>query len=380
MKDLDFDELDRAVNSLMTNVPKTASPRTMDEDEKTLDIESTLGKDEPISFDKLDSVTAEAANVAVPSSVRKDEAVEAIVNIPNVTNSPSARRSGRFMDVVHPSSDMKKATPPTRPASRQGVTIDPVVSHKSEVSTAPNVRSTGDSVESSKASSPEEVLVADTTWPDPLAMTDFKDDTLPKEEEWNSSSKTSAKLDNEPAPLTSPFLPDTKVEKRPLGAGVSSSSEDIGQVPESTEVREDKTIDDPNAQLPANPGDIPQQLPEELQSDLMSVEADTHMGVPKTEQTHPLEAKSIEPGLPSEQDEIATPTTLSGPVSIPQQYHEEPSTGDQKSGSIYDTDTYHRPLDHPAKKKSGWMWIVWIFLIILVGAGIGAGVFFAFLS
>lgn len=384
MKDLDFDELDKAVNSLMTSVPKTPASRTEPDDEKTLDIKSTLDTDETISFDKLDTVAAEAASTALPAEEQKSEAVaETIASIPSTAAvAPAARRGGRFMDVVHPSSDMKKATTPVRSVSRQGSTIEPTMPVRPEAPRAstPFVAEKPDMT----ASQPEPILVDSSktpseSWPDPLEMADFKDDVMPKEEEWNASAPVPSNVNAEPAPLTSPFLPDTKVEKRPLGSSATATTE-ASELSDSSELREDKTVDDPNDQLPANPADVPQQLPEELQSDLMSIEADTHEGVPKTEATHPSDEKLLESGLPEEPTLQAVPKTPTGPVSIPQQYQEEPSTGDQKSGGIYDTDTYHRPLDHPAKKKAGWMWIIWIIIIILAGAGAGAAVYFAFLS
>jgi hypothetical protein len=134
------------------------------------------------------------------------------------------------------------------------------------------------------------------------------------------------------------------------------------------------------------PGDVEPQVPEELQDDLMAVEADTHMGMPKTDESHPLEATNE----PKEEKKLEAPTPPvlleeqpgrgeekpAGPPSIPQQYREEPSSGEKESGAIYDTDTYHQPLTHPAKKKSGWLWVLWIVIILLVGAGGGAALYF----
>ena len=70
------------------------------------------------------------------------------------------------------------------------------------------------------------------------------------------------------------------------------------------------------------------------------------------------------------------PVVPTGPTSIPQQYQEEKSTGDQPSGSIYDTDSYHQPLAHPAKTKSGWLWIIWILLLLIVSGGGAVALYF----
>jgi hypothetical protein len=384
MKDLDFDELDKAVNSLMTSVPKTPPASSAQDEEKTLDIKPTLSDDEPLSFDKLDTATAEAVNEASTTEEQKNDAVATTVaNIPSSSSTPppATRRSGRFMDVVHPSSDMKKVTTSARPVSRQGVAVEPAIPTRPDAPRASTPFASSPETKGSEQSEKTESVTEDSLssggWPDPLEMTDFKDDVVPKEEEW-SVSNSSSDHGTEPSPLVSPFLPDTKVEKRPLGSGALAGNEESDGASDSKEPHEDKTVDDPDDQLPANPGDVALQLPEELQSDMMNVEADTHMGVPKTELTHPSDEKLLESGLlPQEPDTQPIVSTPTGPVSIPQQYREEPSTSDQKNGGIYDTDSYHRPLEHPAKKKSGWMWIVWIVVILLVGAGAGAGLYFS---
>lgn len=341
MNDLDFDELDKAVNSLMTNVPQQLSGQSKnDETEHVLDIAPTLTRDITPTPDKL------------------NEAITRVTTAP----APAARRGGRFMDVVHPSSDMKKASIPERPVTRVGVTIDPIRSvampTRADVTTKPAVSSTPFISNDNSQQAGE--------WPDPLEATDLGTVNLPEEEEW--SAITALKdIESHDTSLLSPFLPDTKVEKRPLGNATLSMEQ-----PEREADAVKLTVNDPNDQLPPTPPVVDQPLPEELQGDMMEVEADTHMGVPKTEESHPLE-KSV---AVRQELKAETPLLSAGPTSIPQQYYEEPSTGDKETGGIYDTSTYHQPLAHPAKKKSGWLWIVWIVLILLVGAGIGATLFF----
>ena len=64
-------------------------------------------------------------------------------------------------------------------------------------------------------------------------------------------------------------------------------------------------------------------------------------------------------------------------VSITQQYAESPSTGDAPATtSIFDTDAYKKPLAHPKKKSSGWLVVLWIAVLLIVGAGAGAAVYF----
>jgi hypothetical protein len=390
MKDLDFDELDKAVNSLMTSVPKTSEPSKSEEVEKTLTITPTLSNADLMSFDKLDSVAASATSLAPPMDAQKKDVASNVA--PAIPSPPAARRGGRFMDVVHPSSDMKKTVIPARPVSRQGATITPTTipsrAEPQASSVPPDMAKAAMSgldgdVQQPAPQTPVTGQINSPTnvWPDPLEVADFKDDTPPDEGEWSAPTSAVPSQEfsaSEPSPLASPFLPDTKVAKRPLGTGSPLAlEEELEQESANNNDEIKKTINDPNDQLLVQPGDIEPQLPEELQGDMMKVEADTHMGVPKTEQTHPSEEKLLESGLPPQSTSSSvTPVVPTGPTSIPQQYHEEPSTGDKENAGIYDTESYHQPLAHPAKKKSGWLWVLWIVIILLVGAGVGAALFF----
>jgi len=416
MKDLDFDELDRAVNSLMTNVPKTATPPG-EEKIKTLDITPTLNDDAQPQFDRL---TKLAAEVVEGKDTPSSSAIPPLAtpNIPSRPNAPTiqsaprpaatapaARRAGRFMDVVHPSLDMNTKKP-EMPVSRQGVTIEPrssapliqeVSPVKSPMSSPELITKKEELVTSSSggsetSSQPVEASASASDWPDPLDVvphTSLKNDEDDKEKapEPPMETQQAEAEESSPAPLTSPFLPDAKVEKRPLGGMSTNAStptdESVAPVWEKPEEDEPKTVDDPNAQLPANPSDVEPLLPEELSNDLMAVEADTtHDSLKeahdatKDVETEPEKAPEPKTEKVEPHHEKAEPVPT-GPTSIPQQYHEEPSTGDQKNGSIYDTDSYHQPLAHPAKKKSGWLWVLWIVIILVVGAGAGAALYFS---
>ena len=107
MKELDFDELDRAVNSLMTNVPKSEPPKP-DDNVRTVTIQTSESEEvNPLSpeVQPETSVTPSTAETA------RDRSSSPLV---------ASRKSGRFMDVVHQSSDMKKPSAP-----RHGKTIEP---------------------------------------------------------------------------------------------------------------------------------------------------------------------------------------------------------------------------------------------------------------
>lgn len=418
MKELDFDELDRAVNSLMTGMAKK-QPDSQDTPNHASD-----------ATPPTDETKDSSSSIEVPVKNRETESVPVSSSPPSPSPSlPFAtRRGGRFMDVVRPSADMKKQVP-GRPISRQGVTIEPQIPPLSSLSTSiPSEHEEEEqTVATPKPASPfiKDHVAPENEWPDPLDMASFKDDTslpdkpveedkqkleepdvatepvlaeqpseLPPPEEPKDPTLPDDKTDY---PATSPFLPDAKVEKRPLGAATLHSA--INE-PKTTLIEDDDksttdTNDDLHTQLPALPKDVTSPLPDELQSELMAIEADTTTHTPLPEE--PVKesmTQAEDEGVPEDSMPVSVPsstpvqaTTSSaepkeaplpahGTISIPQQYREEPSSGNQESGAIYDTDTYHQPLTHPPKQKSGWLWVVWIVVILLLGAGGGAALYF----
>lgn len=426
MKDLDFDELDRAVNSLMTNVPKSDMPKP-EETEKTLEITPTLDSKPVQPPHTPDEMPAKPAGPTAPPSAAPAPHAPAptsshSVAVPSRSSSVASRRGGRFMDVVHPSSDMKAPTPaaPARSIiSRQGVTITPsAFVHEPVTSPAPARTSASTPVPKPVAAEKEDDTKSPVTpslsptlkphvseqassksdWPDPLELADFKDDSKKPETPTEPKPEEEVAKD-ESSPLTSPFLSGTKVEKRPLGGNNSSASEP-GDEPDrapafGAKADTDMTVSDPEAQLPPKPKEVEPELPEELKGDLMAIEADTTTHQQKdvnanaVKSEEPAKPKSDDPGketdsksvVKSEDVGMPTPTTplrdgekplAGGPTSIPQQYREEPSSGDKDNGAIYDTDTYHQPLTHPAKSKPSWLWVVWIIAILIIGAAAGA--------
>lgn len=403
MKDLDFDELDRAVNSLMTNVSKTPEPKKVDENEQTLTITPTLKDDTAPSFKTLDKTVAQINNTPTETPQTPTTTSSPIADDkPVATTQPLAARRGRFMDMVRPNAS-PRVSETTRPASRQGATIEPTGPLLSDVVAPSNPVGLPTAKAPVPSPKKDEDLIGE--WPDPIEMTSTTEPAS-KTEDDESLAKTLKPTSDELAkpaiadsytPLATPFLADTKVEKRPLGGAAAIDAD----TPESAEpqnvVEEQKIASQPDeaAQLPADPTEIaPLQLPEELSGDLVALEADANTTAmnpdaviaPEVETVQPSQ-KPVEPktsvvdnssqppvpGVVPNPDEKLLPA---GPISIPQQYREEPSTGDKQSGSIYDTDTYHQPLSHPAKKKSGWMWVIWIIAILLVGAGCGAALYF----
>jgi hypothetical protein len=382
--ELDFDELDRAVNSLISGGPAG----TQKEDaENVLTLPET-----PITDTIIPSVDPGA--LASPAVGPTDLSTPAVED-PLVASTPTLaakRSSGRFMDVVHPSSDMRNTTSPssfTRP---------------NPVSPLPPV---------AVPDRPDTASIGSTDMPDPLAFstaaptpttspaptvpesTDTEDDDIDKiaNDITNSLKPEIAAVPEDEPALTSPFLPDTKVDKRPLGAFSDDTSSIASEmsaalsgapaasatevstdpvpvpvqplVPDQPEVKTDSQVAE--AQVPEESA----PLPEELQSDLLSIESTTATTSGVTETT-PTEAPAPIQAATS----VPTPEVTVGPTAITQQYKEEPSTGDKQSGAIFDTESYHKPLAQPAKKKKSFKLVPLVAGVIIVGAGIGAAVYY----
>lgn len=399
MKDIDFDELDKAVNSLMSNVGKETLPeKTEDDDVRTVTIPSTLDND----GDGIADATPTPEQADTPSDENTSANLEDTAKpaAAPATASVATRRGGRFMDVVHPSSDMKSATAPVKPLSRHGVTIAPSANLGADLA-VPTANDTPaaeapEPVETpapAPAVSEPEPTDHHSDWPDPIDLHEAKQAAPEPEAEEPVSAEPvetpapaepvapEASEAAEPAPLTSPFLADAKVEKRPLGGAPTTEPAKEAKPDTTLEPKLDDTADttpeEPakTAQIGAEvkAEELAQPLPPELQGDLVAIEADPS-AAHDTDKTDGEPAKQ-ESSKPEASAPAAAPAA-SGPASIPQQYKEEPSTGDQESGAIYDTETYHQPLAHPAKKKSGWLWILWIVIILILGAGGGAAVYF----
>jgi hypothetical protein len=411
MKDIDFDELDKAVNSLMTKAQKNepSAVTATSDTPATQNIPPTTESDMPLTAAApvvpgvIKPKSGPAVNPDVQPAITPEPRGSSTP--PQRTGAPATRRGGKFMDMM----PKKPATiPVSRPASREGATISPHVGAdaKADVTKAVESETTLPQVSSLPQSSAAEKTAPKNDWPDPIEIaTAKKPPTIEKEPETiiaekptQESLKDEEKTENRP--LTSPFLPGAKVEKRPLGSPISN----VPMLAPEAELQA-PAPDDSEAQLPAKPSDVVLEMPDEFGSDVMQVEADTHMDMPKTE-SKPLEQEPLAAPMPAPSQAAGTivpqevevkdvsplkeeeasdkveesPATdtpsASGRISIPPQYKEQPSTGEKESGAIYDTSTYHQPLMHPAKKKSGWLWVLWIVLILIVGAGAGVALYF----
>ena len=357
MKDLDFDEIDRAVNSV------SSSPPTGNDNTDT----SAQDSDSQLTVPKRPSQTL-----------------------------AGRRSSGQFMDVVHPSSDMRRSPliaherAPVQNTITNDSSTEPVTPVTPVVHVAP--------VSPSDSTPPPEPASSNNTWPDPIDFHGSNKDVQENVKETNQDQDEDADIDRISDDITnelskksnesldSPFISGAKVEKRPLGA---FSTEPTAQLQSAEPADQNVTPgkeDSGKEVKPTNTDNTDTSLPEELQDDLLHIESgnsstssddtsddtpiDTETGIKTDTKT---DAKTKAPVVSADVPVVGTQT--SAPTSITQQYKEQPSTGDQSTGAIYNTDAYHKTPVRPSKKKPGWMWIVWIIILIVVGVGAGVAVY-----
>ncbi len=373
MTDLDFDELDKAVNSLMGGVKE----KDTSDASKTLDISTTLAPDEKPTYGTLSQVAGRIGSEAIDKQEMTVSLGTNAANSPQDTPvstvaTPSSQKPGRFMDVVHPSSDMKRSNSRvvSRP-SREGATIETPVA-------TPELAPLADTVATSpvEADTTLEAIIPDTS--SDLPVSSAPEIELDKD--------TPESTPPPPEPIISPFLTNAKVEKRPLGGSeptppISAPPIDSVSPPET---KDEPLLESPEVELESALGESEHSQQKDDSSvmdnltDPAKEDEDTTIHVPE-EYKDELLAVEKNTDTVTIDDKPLTHRGMSEPLtvaSIPKQYQEKPSSGDSKSGAIYDTDTYHKPLAHPAKKNSGWLWVIAIVVIIALGAGAGAFVYF----
>lgn len=352
MKDIDFDELDRAVSSVLNGTTSTAAPDSV-ADSGSVDASSALearATPESVTFavgshgGRSGTITATADE---SSSSRQPEPLS---SAPSSITPLAVKRRGKFMDVMHPSHDMAP-TEPSPSASRRSPLLpisDNVVPEDEATSSAAN-----DSRDTSPAMSPEEVAYvpdddssntdlhkpssgrpdAESVYVDPI---DFAAQQTAVDEPLGEVSVPSQ---DELTSSPTPFIDDARVEKRPLGA-FGESDTPTGSVDEPTVGASDEAelstdgarsgesdgfaqVDDDAQTAPAV------SLPRELQPDIVQVEA--------------------------VQDEAGLPEAMT-------------ATGHP----LFDTSTYHEPVAAKPKKTSGRiLWVVGFLLCLAIGGGAG---------
>ena len=392
MTDIDFDELDRAVNSLMQQ-HKESNPESEDQSSQQvtgqlLGSVNAVENNSPAPSPKPNLTMQNNSSSATPPASNTQTPVQSVPAI--------KRSSGRFMDVVHPSSDMINNHPPKFRTSRTGVSVNPTNSAN---------------------------LNTETT----VAQQDYRP-PVPEQPETNSvENNTPAELPNQidnsdttnqsPAPLESPFVEGAVVEKRPLGAvnDPEENSDDKEILVKQTAIQplHDIEIDQPEPQAEAEtttedtatPAEDSNDkgLAPELSSDLMALEStDPSETIDQTEDA-PIEETLDLPTensadysyqssdtssfrINTEIDSQMTETVKSAPAKspnpitptigdIPQQYTADPDS-EPEPVPMFEAASQSPELSHKEKKKSGWLTVLLILLFLIIGAAGGAAAWY----
>lgn len=209
MADIDFEELDKAVNSLMNQHNSAKEAPEEDSDKQESINTATQGSNVPEPRVDLSETPSGSSGVdplssdLSPAGSNSSMGVEPTDSAAQSSKSPllTRRQSGRFMDVVHPSSDMKTSS------TRQEVSSNRV---KSRVSSSLQPIGNAGTQEEVKESQ------VDTT-------TTYDKESVPDISSGNLSGIGSDEVESL-TPMESPFLTDIEVDKRPLGGPTGANS------------------------------------------------------------------------------------------------------------------------------------------------------------
>lgn len=408
MKDIDFDELDRAVSSLLTpkqeggkkeaapDAPTESTDQNKQTDEAAIPVKinSTSAQDENKNDQAKEIAEQEKAKVEPANRPQVKVATKETVQTKEVPAKPALapRRNGRFMDVVHP--DALQKDKPMAPPSHSNRVLQPTSSDFVKDTLAPaSIPASSDASLATPSNSTEPV------WPDPVAINekaaDSLDEPLQPMKDWHMVDGIADDFNKSAA---SPFLNDAKVEKRPLGAfsDTSPSSEedempatskgfhatrfemDIERYdaleeeeePEETEAAQEEPAPAPDT-FDANKE--PQQgtpVPRELEKDIVAVEADVVT----------VHAKEIQVNTDSPKPEVsAAPMTAGAAISaasatsIQKQYKESANSHDTNQHSLFDTEEYHPPITHHKDHRQHTHTILWVIVALLLLTATAAG-------
>ena len=423
MTDIDFDELDRAVNSLMSKqqeknsldaeVKHDVETSSMDE-KKTIET-STVGSSfaPPVTpfapaLDAPSSNSNSLVSSAEPKSEQQspqDSLVEKpeIISAPAATVEPSStldqtldlapkenktspvitrRPTGRFMDVVRPSSVNNIQKSASSAPSRTGVSIQPsadlvdVVNMtgktspiEEELSAVDNQLDSLDDAPDLKDIQNESAFAAIEDAPvEELSLTDKIAQSLSE-----SNDSVASPLAE---PLESPFIANVEVEKRPLGVVDQNAIESESDVEEdefesgSADLADMKLNHQYNADLSNYTmdkealSDTPDSMMD-LSPEIIAIE---EAGIPDASEMN--ETVDSEPNM-----QPSSPASQSN--DTPQQYSSENEMVDSEPAPMFAAvSTEVKPPRSEEKKKTGLLTLLLIILFLVVGVAGGAVSYF----
>lgn len=392
MSDIDFDELDREVSKLVGNSKPESQPS------------------EPVETKEDAGQATETHEVPSPENTPSGSS-QPVVDGGGDDSIIAAKPRGRFMDMVHPSSDMAKegaaVSQLSTGAERQSInplpdpdTLEENLSDndsKSNISDDFSKKEERDTL--SEESGSKEESISPTDMPDPIDVHESLNDT-PDEQESKLVANTtpdtpevSASSDDSSTPEVGPFVADAKEEKRPLGQ--FSDTVEPEKSESDKEIDKILTQEDGDEGEKDKPGAVQYNLPPELEKDLVAIEAGespdeilssvdekdsgekTEKKEEKTEEDPEKDAETANKKL----DDTSAALLASG--SIPQQYKiaikEKAGIKDDDSSQLFKAEHYEtspaKKTHHKSKVASVLQWFFIIVGIILLGGTIGFAVF-----
>lgn len=366
MKDLDFEELDKAVNSLVAQDKAKTTPHAA----------SDLSAPMPDSNNQ----PLRTSNIMTPKPVLQPRAVSRSKTI-SVTHGNRLGQSSntRVVDIMAPKKSNKlpsRTAPSIKPPETSVEPPTPVI----DVKKAPTpIQSTPEAKENSEALAvirdelPAQAPEAETPkvdenllktptaeqWPDPLDFSEGPTTTLPKAESSESRQKTET---------SSPFLPDAKVEKRPLGAFTSNTTNIEPTPTTSPETPLDGSL---------SPAEVPEELaPAVLAAEASEPPADVPIEEPPKEAMPEPEEQPM-----TTQPQVEQQMRSNARAAIPRQYPIPEKSVDNTTRPVFDTKEYHPPLLEATAhghRSSIWgrLFIVLLILVVLVVGGYFAFMYF----
>ena len=392
MTDIDFDELDRAVSSLMDKQREKEAPAVVNENNSEVSVSAPV-EEKPVPENSIGTSFAPPVTPFTPSSAasaplssasqpeaKKDSSndnatpkevdnptSEKVANDSIANRAPGvaasevkaaplvARRStGRFMDVVRPSSVGTIQKPAAPAPSRTGTTIQPSPDLVDVIST--NNRHSAVGKEMS----------------DIVAQSDNLSGTPDLKDVHNES--TFAEIEDAPAeelsltdkmttPLESPFIANVEVEKRPLGS--------VNQTMTNSEMTSDE-----DAPMSADSEDI--KLEHQYNTNLSNYSmSENSLGdVPDSPMDLSPEIIAIEEAGVPEDSEDKLSTDIDSSLIESSELSEKETMDSEPAPMFAAVSTEVKPSVDKEKKKSGLLIALLIVLFLAIGMAGGAVSYF----
>ncbi len=364
MGDIDFDELDQAVNTLMSGAQKTAPAQV---------------QNNPPVATPVNAVPTGVNNVApvVQASVPQQATVPTTPATP-VTPSPQIQiNKGRFMDVKPPSATpVLPLTPTPTNDSSSVAAASPSTPNGVAMPAIGPVKPTQPAMEISTAQAPAQGIGAPT---DQAAFSPFLPNAQVEKRPLGGTAMPSGAVpspfdeqEKKPTPPAGSTQPEPMQSSEPILQNTAQPVEDSSSTPSTIDINNDQkaevnqSLDDQRSLDAANYSykQAPQQESELAKLESSEVVA-TPASLPATDKPQDESVRSVESG---------DTERLKGTHPWDAAKNQEEKAAEKAHG-IYDE---HQTLSHPAKQKSGWWIVIAIILVIIVVASLGVAAFFYF--